>query len=248
MLLLLILMQQTLHADVKLNGKPISSDTGGIKLDSNEDGAVEVIIDSTGKLGVGVLTPGANLHVSGNVYISGNITLGDAMEYSGLGKPNRSLILTAAGATPAASAGASQARIGGTNHTYYVIDYDDSSDESAFWHWIQPDSYDSGDITVTLYWMSSSTSNSVIWGVQTKGITLGEDVDDSLGSAQTATTVAQSSANTLNSTTIPAFSPGWDAGDYVVFKVYRDADVDSMTGDARLIKAKIEYAAARESD
>ena len=237
-------------SDVKLNGKPISSDTGGIRLDSNENGSIDLVLSSDGKLGVGELTPSANLHVSGNVYISGNITLADEIEYSGSGKPNRSLIITAAGATPAASSGVTQTRVGGTNHTFYVLDYDADSDESAFWHWIQPDHYDSGSISVTLYWMAASTTGSVVWGLQTKGITLGEAVDDSLVGSELSTASAQATTNTLNSTTFTTFSPGWEAGDYIVFKVYRDADngSDDMTGNARLIKAKIEYAAARESD
>ena len=40
-------------ADIKLNGKPISSANGGIKLDSNEDGTVDVIVANDGKLGIG---------------------------------------------------------------------------------------------------------------------------------------------------------------------------------------------------
>jgi len=243
-------MCQIGQADVQLNGRPISSSTGGIRIDSDENGSIDVVISSAGKVGIGELTPAANLQVSGNVYISGNVTLADTLEYRGSGKPKRSLILTAAGAIPAASAGATQTRVAGTNHTFYALDFDANNDESAYWHWIQPDSYDSGDIEVTLFWTSASTSNATVWAVQTKGIALGEAVDDTLSVAQTATATVQASANTLNITSFSAFASGWNAGDYIIFKIYRDADnaADTMAGDARLIKAKIEYAAKQESD
>ena len=90
----------------------------------------------------------------------------------------------------------------------------------------------------------------MVWAVQTAAAGDGEAIDPALSAAQTVTDTAKGTANQLNQATIAAFSPGWGAGKYTTFKVYRDADAaaDTMAGDARLVNVKIEYAASVESD
>lgn len=182
----------------------------------------------------------------------GNITVAGAISYSGSGKPKRSIILTASGATTPTSSGAAQTKVDGTNHTYYVLDFDDSTDESAFWHWTMPDAYDAGTVDVTFYWEAAEVTGDVIWAAQAAGVApdSAEDIDPSLGVAQTVTDTAQANANDLASAVISSWNPSWAAGDYITLKVYRDADAvgDTMSGDARLVKVKIEYSVDAESD
>jgi len=165
-------------------------------------------------------------------------------------KPNRTVVLTATGAITPTTGGALQNKVNDTNHSYYVLDYDAGTDESAFWHFVMPDSYDGGNINVTLYWLAAATSGNAVLAVQTAGVADGESYDAALGSAQSVTDAAKASANQLNTATVTAFSPGWSDGDEIIFKVFRDADnaSDTMSGDLRLVKAKIEYSADQESD
>jgi hypothetical protein len=114
-----------------------------------------------------------------------------------------------------------------------------------------PDSYDGGNIEVTVYWYAAATSGSTVWAVQTTGVTADTELYDlALGAAQTKTDAAVGTANRLNSATFTAFSPGWSAGEEIIFKVYRDADdgSDNMTGDAKFVKVKVEYSVSAEGD
>ncbi|MDD3007059.1 MAG: right-handed parallel beta-helix repeat-containing protein [Candidatus Pacebacteria bacterium] len=179
-------------------------------------------------------------------------TTGGSISYPNSGGPVRSLILTPSGATIPTSDGASQVKIDGANHTYYVLDFDDSADESAYWHWTMPDSYDGGTIDVTYYWETTATTGDTIWCFQTVGIepNNSEDIDTALSTAICETDTAQADANDLASVTESLAASGFVAGDYVAFKVYRDADdgSDTLVGDARLVKIKVEYHVNSESD
>jgi len=179
-------------------------------------------------------------------------TTGGNISYPNSGGPARSLILTPNGATIPTVNGASQVKVDGANHTYYVLDFDDSADEGAYWHWTMPDSYDGGTIDVTYYWETTATTGDTVWCFQTVGIepNNSEDIDAALGTAICETDTAQVNANDLASVTENMAASGFVAGDYVAFKVYRDADdgLDTLTGDARLVKIKVEYHVSSESD
>ena len=117
-----------------------------------------------------------------------------------------------------------------------------------------PDSYDNGVIDVTYYWEAGATSGDVVWCFQSTGIGANnsEDIDPSFASwpSECATDTAQANANDLALITETATSSRMTTGEYSIFKIFRDADVagDTMTGDARLVKVKIEYGVATESD
>ena len=87
---------------------------------------------------------------------------------------------------------------------------------------------------------------------QAKGLSANssEDIDSALSSAVCETDTAQANANDLALMTETNATSNFTAGEYVTFKVFRDADVagDTMTGDARLVKVKIEYGVATGSD
>ena len=187
-------------------------------------------------------TGGGNLFVEGVIKYATSTTP----------KTRRSIILTAAGAIVPTSSGAAKTQVDGTNHSYYVLDFDASSDEAAFWQWTMPDSYDNGSIDITYYWEAGATSGDSIFCFQAKGLSANsaEDIDSALSSAVCETDTAQANANDLASMTETNATSNFTDGEYVTFKVFRDADVagDTMTGDARLVKVKIEYGVATESD
>ncbi|MBF0244064.1 MAG: hypothetical protein HQL31_02165 [Planctomycetes bacterium] len=239
-----------IFADVQMSRKLIKSNTDGIRFDADSNDTVDVIITASGNLGIGTLTPSANLHVEGNVYFLGNLNLADGINYRGSGKPKRSIILTAAGAIPPGNSnGCEQALEDGSFHSYYTLSFDDSTDEYAYWHWIQPDSYDGGNINATLYWYAGAGAGDAVWTLDTKGIADGEAIDAALGTVQSVTETT-GAANIMNVTAFTAFSPGWVAGDYIIFKLARDADAvaDDMVGDGKVIKIKIEYSVNTETD
>jgi len=187
-------------------------------------------------------TGGGNLFVEGVIKYATSTTP----------KTRRSIILTAAGAIVPTSSGAAKTQVDGTNHSYYVLDFDASSDEAAFWQWTMPDSYDNGSIDITYYWEAGATSGDSIFCFQAKGLSANsaEDIDSALSSAVCETDTAQGNANDLASMTETNATSNFTAGEYATFKIFRDADAggDTMTGDARLVKVKIEYGVAAESD
>src|SRR3989338_4746567 len=187
-------------------------------------------------------TGGGNLFVEGVIKYATSTTP----------KTRRSIILTAAGAIVPTTSGAAKTQVDGTNHSYYVLDFDASSDEAAFWQWTMPDSYDNGSIDITYYWEAGATSGDSILCFQAKGLSANsaEDIDSALSSAVCETDTAQANANDLASMTETNATSNFTAGEYATFKVFRDADAggDTMTGDARLVKVKIEYGVATESD
>ena len=187
-------------------------------------------------------TGGGNLFVEGVIKYATSTTP----------KTRRSIILTAAGAIVPTTSGAAKTQVDGTNHSYYVLDFDASADEAAFWQWTMPDSYDNGSIDITYYWEAGATSGDSIFCFQAKGLSANsaEDIDSALSSAVCETDTAQANANDLASITETNATSNFAAGEYATFKIFRDADVagDTMTGDARLVKVKIEYGVATESD
>ncbi|MFH1462409.1 MAG: hypothetical protein ABIG08_01845, partial [bacterium] len=203
------------------------------------------------------LSGNGNLIVEGEVFVGGNTTdyikfATSSIEYWGAARPKRSIILTAAGGI-VPTGGATQTKVDGTNHSYYVLDYTDGVASSTYWHWIMPDSFATGTVDVTIYWETATTSGDVVWGIETAGIKTNsaEDVDSALGQTSTTTDTAQANANDLGSVTISNWANGtWDPEDYIIFRVYRDGtdSGDTMTDDARLVKVKIEYSAKEESD
>ncbi|MDD3005957.1 MAG: hypothetical protein PHX30_00005 [Candidatus Pacebacteria bacterium] len=190
-----------------------------------------------------------------------NTTGGNNITYAATNGPKRSIILTAAGAEIPSSNGAAQTKVTGTYHTYYVLDFDATTDESAYWHWTMPDSYDGGAIDVTYYWESVTTgatdTTDVGWCFQSLGITANGNisVDSNFLSVTCEVDRAATTTLSLASVTETQATSNFTAGQYVAFKVFRDADQsivgagnDDMAGDARLLKVKIEYSVNAESD
>lgn len=162
-----------------------------------------------------------------------------------LSATTRIAVLTAAGAITDTNNGPAQTKVDGTNHDYYVCDFDAAADEIVYWDFIIPAEYTGGNITPTVYWIAAATSGAVVWSVQVLGVADSEAYDAALGAAQSVTTTTDGTAGDVNTSTISAFSPSWAAGDLVIVKLFRDADngSDTMTGDARFLQMQISWPA-----
>ena len=262
--------QMRLTSDSDTYGEFYLDATGdlSIGLTDSSGGDDIILLDENLKICAGgsfgsVSCPAFSIDGTGNLIIEDELFVGgstsnyiqandEGIFYAGTAKPKRSIILTASGAITPSTAGAAQTKVDGTNHTYYVLDFDASSDEAVYWQWTMPDSYDDGTIDITYYWEASATSGDVVWCFQAKGIAANsaEDIDSALSSAVCETDTAQGNANDLAAVTESAATSNFAKGEYVTFKVFRDADngADTMTGDARLVKIKIEYSTYAESD
>lgn len=162
----------------------------------------------------------------------------------------RTMVLTGAGGWPSTTAGAAsnvKVEYVTNDQDLYHLDFDATTDENAQWTVIMPDSYSGGTITAQFYWTANSTStNSVVWGIQGRAYADGDAIDQAWGSAQTVTDANGSTANTvrISSATSAVTLAGSPAGGQLVqFRVYRDADngSDNLAVDARLIAVKVEY-------
>ena len=135
------------------------------------------------------------------------------------------------------------------------FDWLDADIWSVYWQWSMPDSYDGGTIDITYYWEAAAITGDVIWCFQAEGIAANAagDIDPVLQpttSIPCETDTTQANANDLGSIIEVGATSQFAAGEYVIFKVFRDANAagDTMAGDARLVKVKIEYSVSVESD
>jgi len=64
-----------------LSYSAIKSNTGNIHFDSNRDGNYEMTLSNDG-LGIGISSPAANLHVSGNAILSNTLSVGDSSSHN----------------------------------------------------------------------------------------------------------------------------------------------------------------------
>jgi len=129
-------------------------------------------------------------------------------------------------------------------NTHPVLDFDDTTNESAVWTGIMPQSYAATTgVTVYIHYaMTSATSGDIDWDVAFERI--GDEVLDIDSDSFAA-------VNSVDNTTVPgtsgnvdvvsiAFTDGADmdsvaAGELFRIKVTRDAASDTATGDAELV-------------
>jgi hypothetical protein len=190
--------------------------------------------------------------VGNAIYVgAGGLVMNGGITYSS-NRPLRSLILTPSGATVPNTNGASQVKTDATNNSFYELVFDPNTAQSAYWSWTMPDSYDNGTINVTYYWAGTSTGGNVLWCFQAFGASADgtQSIDKALGSAVCAASATPTTTGNLMAVTSSGATSNFAAGNYVSFKVYRDAANagDTNIGNARLVKVKIEYSAGSESD
>ena len=129
----------------------------------------------------------------------------------------------------------------GTNTIGAVLAFDPSTDESMQVPMLFPTS--ASAINVRFTWRSIATSGSVVWGIQTTCIGVGETADPAFNVAQTVTDAANGTTLTDNDATISSLTAtGCSANEQLRLRIFRDADngSDTMTGDAWLSSVVIE--------
>lgn len=126
-----------------------------------------------------------------------------------------------------------------------VLDFDDSTDESAVFTAVLPQRYGGGGVTVYLHWAATSaTSGDVVWAVAFERDNTDLDAD-SFAAAQSATDTTDATSGVITTTSV-AFTDGAQMDSLAVGEVFRlmvtrDADnvADTMSGDAELVAVEI---------
>lgn len=134
-----------------------------------------------------------------------------------------------------------------TRNLHPVLDFDDTTNESAVFTAIMPRNYAGGGITVYLHYaMTSATANTVDWDVAFERIgdqQLDIDSDSFAGVNSVDDTTVPGTAGLVDIVSV-AFTDGADmdsvaVGEAFRLKVTRDAASDDATGDAELIAIEL---------
>lgn len=157
------------------------------------------------------------------------------------------LFLSSAGGFPQTTTGAALSKYeSATNkQSYYTLDFDQTTDEYAQWNFAMPANWNGGTVTATFYWTASGGSGDVVWALQGRAYANDDAIDQAWGTAQTTT-------DTLTATSDLDISPATGAitlagspaaGQWVAFRVYRDASAggDTLNADALLIGIQVTY-------
>ena len=134
-----------------------------------------------------------------------------------------------------------------TRNSVAVLDFDDTTDESAVFVGVIPEAASLGSgLKIRLHWAATTaTSGDCIWDVSLERMTTDIDSDsfDTIASA-TATTNGTSGILTVTEITLTTID-SVTAGDGYRLKVTRDADnaSDTMSGDAELVVVEVRSAA-----
>ncbi len=158
-----------------------------------------------------------------------------AITYEGTAKPTHCVYLSPETAYLPTSNPAARLVVAGASISYNVLDFDDSTDESAFWDFQAPDAYDEGDATVKVYWISNAaTTGDCRFDVDHLSVGNSEAQDAAPTDTALNVQTTDSTAKDLNITTGTLTTP-FDAGDIVRFGIRRDVDQgDDLVGDARV--------------
>jgi hypothetical protein len=152
---------------------------------------------------------------------------------------NRLVTWTALAGEPPASNFAT----GNVRKERYVLEFDTTTEETAFFMAVMPAQYAGGNIKVAAVWMAKeATSGTIGWKVTFERLNAEQDLDEEgFATAQTitATTVpAASGKPATTEVTCTAGATGTDsvaAGDLFRLRVQRDVTNDNAAGDAQLL-------------
>ncbi len=131
---------------------------------------------------------------------------------------------------------------------FFVLAFDGagSTAEYAWWDFIMPNDYASGD-QLDIYWMLNGTSNAVKWQARLGAITA-DDTDTPLEHASSTAATVTTNVNTtearrLTKSTITLNMDSAAAGDLIFIVIFRDPSdgSDTSTVDAEMIGATFRY-------
>jgi hypothetical protein len=134
-----------------------------------------------------------------------------------------------------------------TRNYHYVLEFDDTTDESIAFSDIMPQNYASGGITAYIHYaMETATTGDIDWDIAFERI--GDDVLDIDAASfaavnSTDNTTVLGTAGNVDIVSI-AFSNGADmdsvaSGESFRISLTRDADQDTATGDAEVLGVEL---------
>lgn len=135
-----------------------------------------------------------------------------------------------------------------TRNQHAVLDFDDTTQETAIFGALMPRHYAGGGVTVYVHWAATSaTTGTGGWDVTFERVTDGgQDIDsDGFATAQTitaATVNGTSGVLKVTNVAITAGSAGTDdiaAGDAYRIRIRRDVANDTATGDLELLAVEV---------
>ena len=149
-------------------------------------------------------------------------------------------VWTAVDAVFSATTPAQVGWVDGTNFPWMALLFDQSTDEQAYFHSVMPQSYGGGTITASIYWTATTTGNA-IFDLNYLG-RVDDEVFDSALNTVASVTDGVTAANDIMVGTISLTTPGLAAGDYMVFKLNRDANngSDTLAADAKVLAIELQ--------
>lgn len=132
-------------------------------------------------------------------------------------------------------------------NSHVVLDFDATTNESAVFHAVMPQTYGGGGVTVYIHYaMSTATSGDIDWDVAFERIGDQQlDIDaDSFATAQSVDNTTVPGTSGLVDVVSVAFTDGAQmdsvaVGEAFRVKVTRDAASDTAAGDAELVAVEI---------
>lgn len=135
---------------------------------------------------------------------------------------------------------------------YDTLDFDASSDESAFANFQMPESWDAGAIQFRAIWTNAGggAAETVDWALEGRSFADGDAIDQANGTAVTVTDtwIAQGGVHISGWSGDVTLAGTPAAGELVHLEIFRDTSEDNLTGDARLIAVQVRYKQAKYGD
>ncbi len=205
---------------------------------------------------------GGDFNIDGNGFIIDLGGIGDGTNYTafaadglqtmaGTARVTRSIDLEPVLATrPAANPPGE-----GTEDSFPTHDFSPTTDESVFFHLELPHDY-AGAGLIHIHFdffvdTAPASAESVVWGVEYKKQSIGDNFDFTAGTTIAYTQTSITTGTPANdkkvheSAEISLTTTGFVAGDFILLRLFRDADgtggTDDFTGDARVLDYHIEY-------
>lgn len=131
-------------------------------------------------------------------------------------------------------------------NNHLVLDFDDTTGETAYFEDVLPRSYAGGGITVYVHWASKTAiAGTVGWFIAIERIGTAQDLDaDSFAADQTITAATTSGTSGILIITNVAITDGASmdslaVGESFRIRVTRDVAADTVVGDAQLFAVEI---------
>lgn len=128
---------------------------------------------------------------------------------------------------------------------YWVLDFDTTTAESAFFTIRMPDNWNASTVTFQFIWTNAAglTTETVVWGIKGRCYADSDAIDQAYGSEITTTDtwLAQNDIHISAESTAVTPAGTLAAGQWAQFKITRKTASDNMTGDARLMGIRLKY-------